>query len=346
MERAAQDSATRIAAKAGRFDLDGSGHPGEDPVVSAVTERPSALSIRDVSKSFGDRRALDGVSLDLRAGEVLGLLGPNGAGKTTLVRAVAGRVEPDGGRVSILGLSPADDGARSARGWVPQEIALYPLLSPRENLWTFGRYQGLAGGALQTAIRDGLAWIGLSDRADEKTDRLSGGMKRRLNIAAGTIHGPRVLLLDEPTVEVDPQSRERIYGMIGELKARGVSLLYTTHYMEEAERLCDRIAIIDHGRIIAEGTKDELVRRTLGSGQALVIDAAVPIAAALKAELESRKARVDGERVLLTVMNPAEEIRRILETFHAHDVAVRDLTLKSPTLEQVFLQLTGRELRE
>jgi len=307
---------------------------------------PSALSIRDLSKSFGDRRALDGVSLELAGGEVLGLLGPNGAGKTTVVRSVAGRAEPDGGRVSILGFSPSDDGARSARGWVPQEIALYPLLSPRENLWTFGRYQGLAGAALQTAIRDSLSWIGLSDRANDKTDRLSGGMKRRLNIAAGTIHGPRVLLLDEPTVGVDPQSRERIYGMIGELKSRGVALLYTTHYMEEAERLCDRIAIIDHGKIIAEGTKDELVRRTLGAGQALVIDSALPIPAALKAELESRKARVEGERVLLTVTQPAEEIRRILESFHAHRAAVRDLTLKSPTLEQVFLQLTGRELRE
>ena len=307
---------------------------------------PSALSIRDLSKSFGDRRALDGVSLELAGGEVLGLLGPNGAGKTTVVRSVAGRAEPDGGHVSILGFSPSDDGARSARGWVPQEIALYPLLSPRENLWTFGRYQGLAGAALQTAIRDSLSWIGLSDRANDKTDRLSGGMKRRLNIAAGTIHGPRVLLLDEPTVGVDPQSRERIYGMIGELKSRGVALLYTTHYMEEAERLCDRIAIIDHGKIIDEGTKDELVRRTLGAGQALVIDAAIPIPAALKAELESRKARVEGERVLLTVTEPAEEIRRILESFHAHRAAVRDLTLKSPTLEQVFLQLTGRELRE
>jgi ABC-2 type transport system ATP-binding protein len=304
------------------------------------------LEIRELSKSFGDRRALDGVSLRLSAGEVLGLLGPNGAGKSTLVRAVAGRVEPDGGSVSILGLSPFDDAARSARGWVPQEIALYPLLSPSENLWTFGRYQGLENPALEAAIRSSLEWIGLADRADDKTGNLSGGMKRRLNIAAGTIHGPTVLLLDEPTVGVDPQSRERIYGMIGELKSRGVSLLYTTHYMEEAERLCDRIAIIDHGKIIAEGTKDELVRRTLGSGQALAIDAAATIPQALQKELEARGARVDDTRVLLTVKDPAEEIRRLLETFHARGAAVRDLTLKSPTLEQVFLQLTGRELRE
>ena len=304
------------------------------------------LEIRELSKSFGDRRALDGVSLRMAPGEVLGLLGPNGAGKTTLVRAVAGRVEPDGGSLSILGLPPLDDRARSARGWVPQEIALYPLLSPRENLWTFGRYQGLEGTALDDAIRTSLEWIGLADRSNDKTARLSGGMKRRLNIAAGTIHGPKVLLLDEPTVGVDPQSRERIYGMIGELKARGVSLLYTTHYMEEAERLCDRIAIIDNGRIIADGTKDELVRKTLGSGQALAIDTDAPVPAALQKELEARGARVDGTRILLTVTNPAEEIRRLLETFHARGASVRDLTLKSPTLEQVFLHLTGRELRE
>jgi ABC-2 type transport system ATP-binding protein len=315
--------------------------------MSATHEAPvPPLEIRELSKSFGQRQALSGVSLELAAGEVLGLLGPNGAGKTTIVRAVAGRVEPDGGSIAILGRSPLDDGARAARGWVPQEIALYPLISARENLWTFGRYQGLAGAALAAAIQGSLDWIGLADRANDRTDKLSGGMKRRLNIAAGTIHGPRVLLLDEPTVGVDPQSRERIYGMIGELQSRGVSLLYTTHYMEEAERLCDRIAIIDNGKIIALGTKDELVRKTLGSGQFLAIDAATPVPAGLRAELEARRARVDGEKVLLTVTDPAEEIRQILETFHRHRAAVRDLTLKSSTLEQVFLKLTGRDLRE
>ena len=304
------------------------------------------LEIRDLSKSFGDRRALDGVSLDLAPGEILGLLGPNGAGKTTLVRSVAGRARPEGGSLRILGFEPADDRARAVRGWVPQEIALYPLLSPRENLWTFGRYQGLSGDGLLAGIRTSLDWIGLADRADEKTDKLSGGMKRRLNIAAGTIHDPRVLLLDEPTVGVDPQSRERIYAMIGELKGRGVSLLYTTHYMEEAERLCDRIAIIDHGKIIASGTKDELVKTTLGTREALVIDAAAPIPAALKEKLVRRGATVDGMKVKLSVENPAEQIRELLGLFHADGVPVRDLTLKSATLEQVFLQLTGRELRE
>ena len=304
------------------------------------------LEIRDVSKSFADRRALDGVSLELRPSEILGLLGPNGAGKTTLVRSVASRVRPEKGSVRVLGFDATDDRARAVRGWVPQEIALYPLLSPRENLWTFGRYQGLTGPVLDRAIAGSLEWVDLSDRADDKTDKLSGGMKRRLNIAAGTIHGPKVLLLDEPTVGVDPQSRERIYAMIGELKDRGVSLLYTTHYMEEAERLCDRIAIIDHGRIIASGTKDDLVRQTVGARQAVTIDAAVEIPAALAGKLTALGAQRDGLQVRVSVQDPAEAIRNLLELFHAERVPVRDLTLKTPTLEQVFLQLTGRELRE
>jgi ABC-2 type transport system ATP-binding protein len=304
------------------------------------------LSIRNLSKSFGGRRALDGVSLDLHSGEILGLLGPNGAGKTTLVRSVAGRVVPDGGTLAILGLEPAEDAARAIRGWVPQEIALYPLLSPRENLWTFGRYQGLAGEGLESGIRKNLEWIGLADRADDKAERLSGGMKRRLNMAAGTIHGPKVLLLDEPTVGVDPQSRERIYSMIGELKAQGVSLLYTTHYMEEAERLCDRIAIIDNGQIIALGTPEELVRSTLGTRQALTIETTSPIPPALKEKLSRAGATVDATRVHLSVEDPASQIRQLLELLHAEGVTIKDLTLKSSTLEQVFLQLTGRELRE
>jgi len=304
------------------------------------------LEIRELSKSFGSRPALDGVQLSLSPGEIVGLLGPNGAGKTTLVRSVAGRVRPDGGTLRIFGMEPERDEARSARGWVPQEIALYPLLSPTENLWTFGRYQGMSKAALERGIRKSLEWIGLADRADEKTDRLSGGMKRRLNIAAGTIHEPRLLLLDEPTVGVDPQSRERIYAMIQELRASGVSLLYTTHYMEEAERLCDRIAIIDHGRIIASGTKDELVRQTVGGRQTLTVEAESALPAALAAELSRRGGQVDGASARLPVQAAGDEIRGVLETFHAANVPVRNLTLQSPSLEQVFLQLTGRELRE
>ncbi len=171
-------------------------------------------------------------------------------------------------------------------------------------------------------------------------------MKRRLNIAAGTIHGPKLLLLDEPTVGVDPQSRERIYTMIGELKSRGVSLLYTTHYMEEAERLCDRIAIIDHGRIIAEGTREELVRQTLGNRQTVTIDAEGPVDAALREKLTRMGANVDGAVVRILAEDAPRQIRELLEAFHGARTAIRDLTLKRASLEEVFLNLTGRELRE
>jgi ABC-2 type transport system ATP-binding protein len=304
------------------------------------------LEVENLSKAFGALQALDGATLQVRPGEILGLLGPNGAGKTTIVRSVTGRVEPDSGTLRVFGLPPRSDAARPLRGWVPQEIALYPLLSPRENLWTFGRYQGLDGKALDEAIHRNLAWIGLAERANERTERLSGGMKRRLNIAAGTIHRPKLLLLDEPTVGVDPQSRERIYAMIAELKAEGVSLLYTTHYMEEAERLCDRIAIIDHGRVIAEGPRDRLVRETLGTGQALTIEAEKPLGERLRASLTERGATVEGARVQVSVMDPPRQIREMLDIFYREGAAIRDLTLKNVTLEQVFLHLTGRELRE
>jgi ABC-2 type transport system ATP-binding protein len=304
------------------------------------------LEARELTRSFNGRAALDGVTLSLAAGEILGLLGPNGAGKTTFVRSVVGRVRPDSGSLLVFGLSPTDPRSSALRGWVPQEIALYPLLSPRENLYSFGRYQGLSAGELPASAARSLEWSALSERADERTDRLSGGMKRRLNIAAGTIHRPRLLLLDEPTVGVDPQSRERIYGMIEELRREGVSILYTTHYMEEAERLCDRIAIIDHGKIIAAGTKDELVRRTIGKGRTLSVESDAPLPEGLRLRLAERGASLREDAAVIPVDDPAREIPEVLDLFRQEGATVRDLTLKAATLEAVFLQLTGRELRE
>jgi ABC-2 type transport system ATP-binding protein len=311
-----------------------------------LVAEPLPLDVRDLAKSFGGRRALDGVTLSVDPGEIVGLLGPNGAGKTTLVRSVMGRVEPDSGSVRVFGRAPSDAETRLQIGWVPQEIALYGLLTPKENLWTFGRYQGLDSEPLQRAILTSLDWIGLADRADDRTEKLSGGMKRRLNIAAGTVHSPKLLLLDEPTVGVDPQSRERIYAMILELKRRGVALLYTTHYMEEAARLCDRIAIIDHGLIIASGTEDALIRDTLGSHQVVEVETVAPISPRLKESLERLAASVDEHKAQISVSDPARQIREVLEVFHANQAEIRDLTLKGATLEQVFLNLTGRELRE
>jgi ABC-2 type transport system ATP-binding protein len=303
-----------------------------------------AVEIQRLEKRFGDLVALAGVDLALAEGEVLGLLGPNGAGKSTLVRALTGRVRPDAGEIRLFG-RPADaPGARDLLGYVPQEIALYPVLTARENLRVFGRYLGLEGAALAAAVAAGLAFANLEDRAGDPVEPFSGGMKRRLNLALGILHRPRALLLDEPTVGVDPQSRERIYAMIGELAAEGVAILYTTHYMEEAERLCDRVAVIDHGRVIATGTRAELVLQTVGAGRAIHVDGDRPIPAALAAEFPG--ASVEGDRLLLTTPEPAQAIPRLLAAFERAGVGVRDLELVTPGLESVFLHLTGRELRE
>jgi len=303
-----------------------------------------AVEIHRLEKRFDGLAALAGIDLDLAEGEVLGLLGPNGAGKSTLVRALTGRVRPDAGEIRLFGRPADDPGARDRLGYVPQEIALYPVLSARQNLRVFGRYLGLAGAQLEAAVAAGLAFANLEDRADDPVEPFSGGMKRRLNLAVGILHRPRAVLLDEPTVGVDPQSRERIYAMIGELAAEGVAILYTTHYMEEAERLCDRIAVIDHGRVIATGTQAELVRATVGAGRAIHVDADRPIPAALAAEFAG--ATVEGERLRLVTPEPAREIPRLLAAFERAGVGVRDLELVAPGLESVFLHLTGRELRE
>ncbi len=275
---------------------------------------------------------------------MLGLLGPNGAGKSTLVRALTGRVRLDAGEIRLFGRLADAPGARDPLGFVPQEIALYPVLTAAENLTVFGRYQGLAGERLAAAVRAGLAFSNLEDRAGDAVESFSGGMKRRLNLALGILHEPRALLLDEPTVGVDPQSRERIYTMIGELAARGVALLYTTHYMEEAERLCDRVAVIDHGRVIATGTQAELVRATVGGGRAIHVDADRPIPAELAAEFPGAVAA--GDQLRLTTPEPARVIPLLLAAFERRGVGVRDLELVTPGLESVFLHLTGRELRE
>ncbi|HEY7059123.1 MAG TPA: ABC transporter ATP-binding protein, partial [Vicinamibacterales bacterium] len=222
------------------------------------------LTVTVARKRFGDVVALDGATLALREGELLALLGPNGAGKTTLIRAIAGRVRLDAGEIRLFDSSV--DGRRTPPelGIVPQELAIYPLLSARENLEAFGRLQGLSRRELGERVAWALKVAALDDRASEPVKSFSGGMKRRLNIACGVLHRPRVVLLDEPTVGVDPQSRERIYDMLTELTAAGVSLLLTTHHLEEAEARCSRTVIIDRGRVIASGTLPELVDRTVG----------------------------------------------------------------------------------
>ncbi len=312
--------------------------------VPAPTPHP-VLAAAGVAKRFGDNQALAGVSLSLQPGECLGLLGPNGAGKSTFVRTIVRRVIPDSGSIAVLGQEAGTPAARALIGYVPQEIALYPLLSVRENLIVFGRYQKLTPGEISAAIVWALEWAALQDRKEERVKALSGGMKRRLNMAAGLLHRPRIVLLDEPTVGVDPQSRERIYAMIAGLRDEGASLIYTTHYMEEAERLCDRIAIIDHGKIIAEGTRDELVRASFGTEADLAVTLG-EIPADASAWLQGRGARVADGVAHFRVKNPAAEVSEVLTSLRDRKLAVQDLSLRQPNLESVFLHLTGRELRE
>ena len=305
-----------------------------------------ALHITEVEKSFGTRKALNGIELTVQPGESLGLLGPNGAGKSTLVRSIAGRVQPERGTIRIHGHQAGSEAARLLLGYVPQDLALYPLLTARENITAFARYQGIRGSELTRVVDHALEWTALSDRAHDRSGRLSGGMKRRLNIAAGTIHRPKVLLLDEPTVGVDPQSRERIYSMIEELRHDGMTLLYTSHYMEEVERLCDRIAIVDHGRVIAQGTKDQLVRDILGTSQELTVTTDSYMLPGLREKLEKVDASMNGTVAKIRITSAADEIAEVLSIYRSENATVRDLALKTPGLEAVFLSLTGRELRE
>ena len=302
------------------------------------------LRIESLVKSFGSRQALAGVSLEVGEGEIVGLLGPNGAGKTTLIRCVVGRVIPDSGTIAVFGEPVGSAGARARTGYIPQEVALYPRLSAEENLAVFGRYAGLKGEALAGAIRSCLEWAGLAERSKEPVMKFSGGMRRRLNMAAGLLHRPRLILLDEPTTGVDPQSRQRIYTMVEQLRADGASVIYTTHYMEEAERLCDRIAIIDNGRVIASGTNAELVRQSFGSRCELVVQCDGGSAASWA--LARGGSAVNGGSFRFAVSDPALEIAEILQSARSESIPIRDLSFKAPNLESVFLHLTGRGLRE
>jgi ABC-2 type transport system ATP-binding protein len=310
----------------------------------AASSSPTPLEIDCLSKRFGEVTAVDGVSLELGAGECLGLLGPNGAGKSTLIRSIVGRVLPDAGRVSVFGFAASTPEARAALGWVPQELALYPRLTCKENLAAFGRYHGLSGGKLAEAVAWCLDWAALTDRAGDIEKNLSGGMKRRLNMAAGIIHRPRVVLMDEPTAGVDPQSRNRIFEMIEALRDKGAAIIYTTHYMEEAERLCDRVAIIDHGRVIAQGACQELVQNAFASRSQVVARFSGP-ADDVSAWVEQHAGHlVDGSAEF--TIERSTQIAGLLDDAAKAGLELLDVTLRRPNLESVFLHLTGRELRD
>jgi len=316
----------------------GASTPSPTPVSTAP------LQVVSLVKRYGQVTAVDNISLDLRPGECLGLLGPNGAGKSTLIRAIAGRVIADSGQITVFGAPAGSTAARAALGWIPQELAVYPRLTARENLRSFGSYYGLSGKPLADAIAWCLQWAALEDRGHDLTRTLSGGMKRRLNMAAGLIHQPRLVLMDEPTVGVDPQSRNRIFEMIEALRAQGTTIIYTTHYMEEAERLCDRIAIVDHGRIIALGTHQALVQKAFASRSQVLARFDGP-ADTLAAWVALHSGRVVESTAEFSIDHPTQ-IAALLDSAATAGLQLVDVSLRRPNLESVFLHLTGRELRD
>jgi ABC-2 type transport system ATP-binding protein len=294
--------------------------------------------------------AVDGVSFEIAPGETYGLLGPNGAGKTTTISMVCGLLEPDEGEVHLDGhrLTTSSVAAKAAIGYVPQEIAIYSDLTGRENLRFFGRLYGMPRQAARRRADEVLAIVGLAERADDQADHYSGGMKRRLNIGIGLLHRPRLLVLDEPTVGVDPQSRNAILESVEALGAEGMAVLYTTHYMEEAERLCDRVAIMDRGVIRAEGTRRELVS-LIGERDRVQLSASGDITAAVSASASvpavQKASAVDGGIDLL-VDGAGHALPAILEAVARAGVTVSGVDIAEPNLESVFLHLTGRALRD
>jgi ABC-2 type transport system ATP-binding protein len=317
--------------------------------LDSETEHP-VIEVTDLRKVFGELAAVDGITFTAEPGAIFGLLGPNGAGKTTTISCVCGLLKPTSGRVRVLGYDVVTDGARakSGLGVVPQEVAIYEEVSAAENLRYWGGAYGLTGAGLKTRIAEVLELTGLQDRAKEPVKRFSGGMKRRLNFACGIVHRPKVLLLDEPTVGVDPQSRVRLLELVREEAVRGTCVVYTTHYMQEAEELCDRLAIVDHGKLIAYGSLTEL-RAMTGekdilrlTGQFVPDRAAEALARLVDAEI------VQSDETSLLV-SLAGASRRLPEVFAALQTAgsdIRETTITQPSLESLFIKLTGKELRE
>jgi ABC-2 type transport system ATP-binding protein len=307
------------------------------------------LQATDLRKRYGAIEAVRGVSFEIHEGETYGLLGPNGAGKTTTISMVCGLLARDAGEVTVDGQS-IDIGRTAAKasiGYVPQDLAIYPDLSARENLEFFGRLYGLAGAKLKSRVAEVLEVIALTERAGDRADRFSGGMQRRLNIGIGLLHQPRLLLLDEPTVGVDPQSRNAILESVAALGKQGMAILYTTHYMEEAERLCDRVGIIDAGEIRAEGTQRELVSLI---GQQDIVRLTVTgdvTGAAADVTAVPGVVRADAKDSTIEILVPdaREALPRLIDAAEVK-ADVKGVDVVEPDLEAVFLHLTGRALRD
>lgn len=308
------------------------------------------LEITNLNQFYGSRKAVDGISFTIQEGEVFGLLGPNGAGKSTTLSLICGLLKPKEGSVVIGGwnLKEHINEAKALIGLVPQEPALYPHLSARTNLKFWGALNGVKKGELNQRIVEVLKLVGLEDRGDERVKKFSGGMKRRLNIAAGLIHNPKLLIMDEPTVGVDPQSRNHILETVKRLKEQGTTTIYTSHYVEEVEYLCDRVAIMDHGKVITSGTISELLRDA-GEYQELEITLNRPsekIVHPIEA-LPGVKGVYLKDRTLKIITSNAEQILPMsFEAIVNYGLQISEIKIHKPNLESLFLKLTGRALRD
>ncbi len=309
------------------------------------------IKVTDLVKKYGSKRAVDGLSFQVEKGELFGLLGPNGAGKTTTINVLATLLPGDGGRVFIGGHDVAADPAAVRRliGVVPQEIALYTDLTARDNLNFWGSLYGLRGKVLGSRVDELLEMAALVEQAGHKVDTFSGGMKRRLNLVVGLIHAPEVLFLDEPTVGIDAQARSRILELIARLSSEGLTVIYTTHYLEEAEQLCDRIAVIDQGRLVAEGDKEQLIGQ-IGDTDLIRFHLAIEYRADFATAFEVRDdCRSVGERrgkIELRTPDGAALLPDIQSWLAARDLPLEQLEIERPNLETLYLNLTGRGLRE
>ena len=308
------------------------------------------FQVQQLVKSYGPLRAVDGVSFTVAKGELYGLLGPNGAGKTTIMSMLSGLLAPDEGRILFDGIDLASEPlkVKAQLGVVPQEPALYETLSARENLQFWGGLYGLTGAELRRAVDRVLDLVGLKDRAKDPVKQYSGGMKRRINLALGLVHSPRAVLMDEPTVGIDPQARLNILESVKQVVASGTTVIYTTHYLEEAEELCDRIAIMDHGKILAEGTLDELKSRVGGRDVVTVrggFDTAL-VRPRVEALSGVQVTSVAPGQMILTVEGSGRGSVDLLGRLLADHLPIDGISIQPPSLNTLFLNLTGRELRD